>query len=121
LTRELAHDSFAPMGALREVRRRLRHVIVPTVGAFVLGYFVVHTIEGDRGILAMMSIRQQIQRAEETLAVVRAERQRREGHVALLRASGLDRDMLDEQARRVLGLVGEKEIVVFERPAKPSS
>ena len=109
------------MGALREVRRRLRHVIVPTLGAFVLGYFVVHTIEGDRGILAMMSIRQQIQHAEDTYAATHAERQRLESHVALLRANGLDHDMLDEQARRVLGLVGEKEIVIFERPAKPSS
>jgi len=109
------------MGALREVRRRLRHVIVPTLGAFILGYFVVHTIEGDRGILAMMAIRQQIQRAEETYAVTHAERQKLEGHVALLRDNGLDRDMLDEQARRVLGLAGDKEIVIFERPAKPSS
>lgn len=109
------------MGALREVRRRLRHVIVPTLGAFILGYFVVHTIEGDRGILAMMSIRQQIQRAQETRAVTHAERQKLESHVALLRTSGLDRDMLDEQARRVLGLMGDKEIVVFERAGKPSS
>jgi len=109
------------MGALREVRRRLRHVIAPTLGAFVLGYFVVHTIEGDRGILAMMSIRQQIQRAEEIYGATRAERQRLESHVELLRSNGLDPDMLDEQARRVLGLVGEKEIVIFERPAKPSS
>ena len=109
------------MGALREVRRRLRHVIVPTLGAFVLGYFVVHTIEGDRGILAMMSIRQQIQRAEETRAVTSAERKLLERHVALLRDAGLDRDMLDEQARRVLGLVGEKEIVIYEQPAGPSS
>jgi cell division protein FtsB len=109
------------MGALREVRRRLRHVIVPTLGAFVLGYFVVHTIEGDRGILAMMSIRQEIQRAEETLAVTHAERQTLEAHVALLRDNGLDPDMLDEQARRVLGLMGDKEIVIFERSGKPSS
>jgi cell division protein FtsB len=109
------------MGALREVRRRLRHVIVPTIGAFAVGYFLVHTIEGDRGILAMMSIRQQIQRAEATLGVTGAERRKLEGNVALLRHNGLDRDMLDEQARRVLGLVGDKEIVIFERPAKPSS
>jgi cell division protein FtsB len=109
------------MGALREARRRLRHVIVPTIGAFAVGYFLVHTIEGDRGILAMMSIRQQIQRAEATLGVTGAERRKLESNVALMRQNGLDRDMLDEQARRVLGLVGEKEIVIFERPAKPSS
>ena len=109
------------MGALREVRRRLRHVIVPTLGAFVVGYFVVHTLEGDRGILAWMAIHQQIDHAEATLAASGAERKKLEGHVALLCQNGLDRDMLDEQARRVLGLVGEKEIVIFERPAKPSS
>jgi cell division protein FtsB len=109
------------MGALREVRRRLRHVIVPTIGAFSVGYFLVHTIEGDRGVLAMMSIRQQILRAEATLSVTGAERRKLEGNVALMRQNGLDRDMLDEQARRVLGLVGEKEIVIFERPGKPSS
>jgi len=38
----------------------------------------------------MMSIRQQIQRAQETRAVTHAERQKLESHVSLLRASGLD-------------------------------
>jgi len=60
-------------------------------------------------------------RSDLAVTVTHAERQKLESHVALLRTSGLDRDMLDEQARRVLGLVGDKEIVVFERAGKPPS
>jgi cell division protein FtsB len=96
-------------------------VIVPTLGAFAVGYFVVHTVEGDRGLLAMMSIHQQIQGAETTLVVTGAERRKLDRHVALLRQNGLDRDMLDEQVRRVLGLVGEKDLIIFEGRDKPPS
>jgi cell division protein FtsB len=104
-----------------EIRRSARHVAGPAVGILVVGYFLVHMVQGDRGILAWVSIRQQIARAEARLAVVEAERARLERHVALLRSERLDPDMLDEQARRVLGLVGPRDIVVFEGPRRPGS
>ena len=109
------------MGALREIRRRIRHIVVPSLGAFAVGYFLVHTIDGDRGILAWISIRQQIQHAEATLAATSAERRKLESHVAMMRRSALDPDMLDEQVRRILGLVGPKEIVIFESAGPPNS
>jgi cell division protein FtsB len=109
------------MGLLAEIRRQARHVAGPAVGILAVGYFLVHMVQGDRGILAWVAIRQQIVRAETRLAVVDAERQRLERHVALLRRDRLDPDMLDEQARRVLGLVGPNDIVVVEKPRRPGS
>ncbi len=104
-----------------EIRRSARHVAGPAVGILVVGYFLVHMVQGDRGILAWVAVRQQIARTEAKLAIVDAERARLEHHVALLRSNGLDPDMLDEQARRVLGLVGPRDIVVFEEKRRPGS
>jgi cell division protein FtsB len=109
------------MSLVREIRRRAKHVAGPTLGILAVGYFLYHSVEGDRGILAWMQIRQQIQREEAVLAATRAERKTLEAHVALLRRDNLDRDMLDEQARRVLGLIGDREIVIFEGLRKPAS
>jgi cell division protein FtsB len=107
------------MSLVREVRRRARYVIAPTLGLSAIGYFLVHSVEGDRGILAYLSIRSQIQRAESTLAETDAQRSRLEARVALMHGDALDRDMLDEQSRRLLGLMGEREIVIFEKPRPP--
>ncbi len=109
------------MELLHEIRRQARHAAGPAVGILVVGYFLVHMVQGDRGILAWLSIRQQIVHAEARLATVAAERARLEHHVALLRRDRLDPDMLDEQARRVLGLVGPRDIIVIEKPPRPGS
>ncbi len=93
----------------------------PAAGILVVGYFLVHMVQGDRGILAWIAVRQQIAHAEARLAVVSAERARLERHVVLLRRDRVDPDMLDEQARRLLGLVGPKDIVVVDPPKPPGS
>jgi cell division protein FtsB len=102
------------MNLAREIRRRAADVAGPTFGILAVAYFLVHSVQGDRGILAWLAIHQQIQRAEVTLAAAVHERERLEARVSLMRNDGLDRDMLDEQVRRVLGLVGPGEIIVFE-------
>ena len=38
-----------------------------------------------------------------------------ERRVKLLRSSSLDLDMLDEQARRVLGVIGPEDVVIVDR------
>ncbi|MBP5855559.1 septum formation initiator family protein [Marivibrio halodurans] len=101
------------MAVLHEFRRRSRHVVVPVLGACVIGYFVYHTVQGDRGLLAYMRLSGEVARAEAVLADARAERMRLEHKVNLLDGDSLDLDMLEERARDVLNRVRDDEIVVF--------
>ncbi len=102
------------MGLLREARNRARQAVAPVLGAAVVGYFVYHTIQGERGLSAYIALTQETERARAVLAQARARREALERRVRLLRPDSLDLDMLDERVRAVLDLVDEDEIVIFD-------
>lgn len=87
----------------------------PLIGIGAVAYFVYHTVEGDRGVLAWLRLKNEILEAELQLAKVTAERQSLEHRVLLLRPDHLDPDMLEERARIMLNMGREDEVVVFEK------
>lgn len=74
-------------------------------------YFVFHLLYGNRGIVAYFKLNQKITTATEELDILRAQRLELEHKVNSLKTESLDRDMLDEEARKSLGLAGDKEKV----------
>ncbi len=102
------------MSLLVELRRRGRHVIGPTFGALVVGYFLFHAVQGDRGILAWAELKQEVAAAEQTLDRLTKARRKLDSRVKLLESSNLDRDLLDERARIVAGLANPDEIVIYD-------
>jgi len=113
------------MVLLQEIRQRARHVFLPVLGVSALVYFTYHAVQGDRGLIAYVHLTAEIERAKEYLAQVGAARQALETDVALLQADTLDRDMLDERARAVLGLADGDEVLVLatesRQPATPAT
>ena len=111
-----------------ELRRRIRHAIFPLLGVAMVGYFSYHALTGDRSIVAFFRITDEIKAAKAELAQVKADRQKLEHRVSLLRSESLDPDMLDERARWSLGFVGDREVVILGpsklaqgRPAAPAN
>jgi cell division protein FtsB len=100
----------------RELKRRARDVVGPVLGFCVVGYFVYHSIEGDRGLTAYLRLGEQLIEARAQLDEIQAERKALERRVKLLRADNLDPDMLDERAREVLNYTRPDEIVIPETP-----
>lgn len=94
-------------------------MIVPIVGALFVCYFLVHSFQGDRGVLAWMHLQKQVTVAEQTLGETRAVRTEYERRISLLRSEQLDADMLDERARIMAGLVRPDEFIVIDTPAAP--
>lgn len=103
------------MSAVREIRRHSLAAIVPVICFAAIGYFAYHAMEGEHGINAYTRLTLQIRDTRVALAEVTAERQTLERRVSLLRASGLDADMLDEQGKKVLGLIKPGERVILGR------
>ena len=102
------------MTIVREIRARGRDILMPVLGATVLFYFAYHAIQGERGLLTLWQLNQQVSAADAELTALQAEHDALAHRVSLLRPESLDRDMLDERARRVLGLVGRDEMVIAE-------
>jgi cell division protein FtsB len=91
---------------IRTKRRLAFHSFV----LVVLLYFIFHAIAGNRGILAFFKTSQKMEKVATELDNLRAERIELEHRVNLLK-SPLDKDMLDEQARKTLGVAGPNEKV----------
>lgn len=104
------------MVILQELKRRARDVVGPVLGFCVVGYFVYHSIEGDRGLMAYMRLTERLSEAHAQLEEVQAERQGLERRVKLLRADNLDPDMLDERARVILNYARPDEIIIRDAP-----
>lgn len=103
------------MSAVREIRRHSLAAIVPVICFAAIGYFAYHAMEGEHGINAYTRLTLQIRDTKTALAEVTAERQTLERRVGLLRASGLDADMLEEQGKKVLGLIKPGDRVILGR------
>ena len=71
----------------------------------MLLYFVFHSIYGSRGVIAYFKLKAELENAHSKSNILRVERLEIENRAKLLRPGSLDRDMLDEKARNILGVV----------------
>ena len=75
-----------------------------------LGFSALH---GDRGLYALVRETRELKALQQELVSVRTERVRVERRVQNLRSDSLDLDLLDEQMRRMMGVMRPGEIVVL--------
>ena len=94
---------------LTKVRISLGNILPTLLFVVILLYFSYHAISGERGLLALIQLSQKIDQARLDLDVTHAQRLKLERNVKLMRDDSLDLDLLDEQARRLLGYAGKDE------------
>ncbi|MCC6205041.1 MAG: septum formation initiator family protein [Hyphomicrobiales bacterium] len=93
--------------------RNTGRLILPVVCAAFLSYFGYHAYNGQYGINSKAQF--EARRAELTARLGRLhdERMHIERRTNLLRDGSLEKDMLDEQARRALSMSKEDEVTVL--------
>ncbi len=83
------------------------------LGTLMLGlYFTFAAVQGDYGLFKRIEVKAQGDMLQTELAALQAEVARMENLTARLSDDFLDLDLLDEQARDVLGLIRADEIVI---------
>jgi len=93
-------------------KRSATGLLIP-MGLLVVGaYFTFVAVQGDYGLFRRIQIEAERDRYATELADLRAEAARMEILTRRLSDDYLDLDLLDEQARRRLGLVRANEIVI---------
>jgi len=99
-------------------QRNTGRLIVPTLCAAVLAYFGFHAYHGEFGIYSKYRMQAQIADLESQLAAIKARRTELEQRVQLMHDGTLEKDMLDEQARRALNVShGDEVVVMLPEPA----
>lgn len=107
------------------VRTRLRKFLYPLLlyafSGSIAAYFVWTAVNGQRGLKTRAEYHEKIAALETELGGLRAERQGWERRISLMRADAVDSDLLDEEARAVLGRVSSHDLVVFLNNPSASS
>lgn len=101
----------------QDITRRARQFVEPLIGALIIAYMAYHAVQGDRGLMAWWSLRYEIEKTALEREQVSAEKRALEQRVSLLRPESLDRDMLEERARLMLGAIAPDELIVPLAPA----
>ena len=94
-------------------RRNTGRLIVPAITGLFLAYFGFHAYHGDYGIYSKYRLETRIAEAQARLDSLVAKRKELEHRVALVNDGSLEKDMLDEQARRALNLARENEVIIL--------
>jgi cell division protein FtsB len=94
-------------------QRNTGRLIVPTLCAAVLAYFGFHAYHGEYGIYSKYRMQARAVALQAQLDTVKARRVELERRVQLLHDGTLEKDMLDEQARRALNVSHPDEVIVM--------
>ena len=99
------------------IRPRIR-AFLASLGLYVLaaafiGYFGVNAYTGNHGIRAKQTLDQRIADLTQELDATRAERERWEHRVSLLRSDRIDPDLLDERARQLLEFADPRDVTTL--------
>ena len=94
-----------------------RKKVINILMLLMLMYFIFHSIYGSRGILAYFKLQAELNNSHKKLELLRAERLEIENRTKLLRHESIDKDMLDEKIRNVLGFSAPEE-KIFKTPTK---
>jgi cell division protein FtsB len=94
-------------------KRNTGALIVPAIAAVFLSYFGFHAFHGEYGIYSKYRLEERVATLESNLEAVKTQRIRLERRVQLLHDGTLEKDMLDEHARRALNLALPDEVVIM--------
>ncbi len=90
---------------------------VVLVLAVISAAYLHEAVWGGKGYLKLLERQQEIQRLEEELASVQAQRDRLQDRVRRLHEETLDLDLLDERVRAVLGYARpDEQILIVQDP-----
>ena len=106
------------VGIFHELKLRAGQVTGPVIGISVVAYFAFHAVQGDRGLIALGKLHQDVEHLQAQVLDAREERMKLERKVYALRAESLDPDLLEERARVLLGYGRGDEVVVITHPAQ---
>ena len=98
------------------VNRNTWRTIASAFGACIVGYFLYHTVQGDRGWLSMLRLQQQVNAAEANLSQLQNERGELEHRVQLMRPNNLDPDLLEEKSRDLLNYSKPNDVIILVPP-----
>jgi cell division protein FtsB len=94
-------------------RNTAPRLILPVLTALFVSYFGYHALYGANGLYSKHDIEHQTNQLQAKLDALTDRRKALQQQVALLSDGSVEKDMLDEQARRALNMAQPSELVIL--------
>ena len=99
-----------------EIARASRRAILPSIIALAALYFGLYAVFGPKGFQIMHDKEAELALANAELSLLKDEKAALERRVQLMDGRAIDRDLLEEEARRVLNRAHPDEVIVLMPP-----
>ena len=101
------------MNTLLKHQYTLRRNLFLLVGICLCFYFSYHALQGDRSVIRLTSLNSQIATMSQKFEEKKAQRLAIEKKVVMMRPETLNKDLLEERVRLVLGYKHAQDIAVL--------
>lgn len=106
------------MKLAREIRRKMRGLLVPLLVVGLFGYTQYHLFSGDRGLFVWFNLREQVSDLKKENILIAEKRDRLSEEVERLKTTKPDLDFIEQVARENLGYLKPNERVIYIQPPR---
>ena len=107
----MRHFTFNPSGIF--MLSTMKQLLIVALSTIIMCYFSWHALYGSMGLFNYWHIKQDLEIQTLKLNQLKQTRAQLENHAKLLNPSSTDKDLIDEIARKSLGLVSSSERVII--------
>ena len=103
------------MKRLFDQRYLVRKNLLPMIGFSLCFYFCYHLIQGERSLIRFISLQKSVQSLQLESKEIAAEHDELETKVSMMRPGSINKDLLEERARIVLGFRRQGEVDILSK------
>ncbi len=110
-TNQVCNDSFKEPELFKSFK--ILEITLPAVCLILCFYFIIASFKGEFGVSTKYQLLAKEKALTLQLKLVNKKNKAIKNKISRLSDTALDLELLDQQARKILGLIGEDELIVF--------
>ena len=111
-TNQVCNDSFEEPKLFKSFK--ILEITLSAVCFILCFYFIIASFKGEFGVSSKYQLLAKEKFLTKELKLINEKTKAVKNKIRRLSDTGLDLELLDQQARKILGLIGEDELIVFQ-------
>ena len=111
-TNQVCNDSFEDPKLFKSFK--ILEITLSAVCFILFFYFIISSFKGEFGVSSKYRLLAKEKALTQELMLVNEKTKAVKNKIKRLSDTSLDLELLDQQARKILGLIGEDELIVFK-------
>ena len=110
-TNQVCNDSFEELKLFKSFK--ILEITLSAICLILCFYFIIASFKGEFGVSSKYKLLAKEKKLTKELKFINKKNKAIKNKIRRLSDTALDLELLDQQARKILGLIGEDELIVF--------